>query len=408
MSQLNFFRNGACRSEKIAYLFMYYIWGYAFFGALLAVFSQRLPIFGRAVPYASYIVTVSLFLFSYTFLKKRIKVSDIIFWVLYCLLFAISYVLHPQNNLIQKEYALETMLFTYPYLFLGLNIDINVMRKPMARISCVVILWFIFYCFIYLQNKIGSMQDNAIHEHMYYAYLVLPHVLMCIWSAFKDKNLFSLLGSILGLFLLFSFGNRGSIVDVVFFVLIYMALFINSRWKYVLYLLMAIIGCILYYYMDIIVVYFQRLLSEMGMSTRFFDFLAEGSFWEGASVGERFSLLSILRLAIIESPLFGYGFCGSWQFIDTYPHNIFYDLAITFGPILGIFLFFLLVILVYKAYNVVSNTDEKGFLIILFITGFIKLFMSYTFLNNVETFLMIGYCLCLIRKRKNLHYPLNS
>lgn len=248
------------------------------------------------------------------------------------------------------------------------------------------------------------MQDMGKREYMNDAYLVLPHILMCIWSAYKDKDIISILGTILGIFLLLSFGNRGSMVDIIFFVLVYVLLFIKAKHKYVIYALAIAIGGVLYYYMDVILLFFQGLLSELGMSTRIFDLLIDNSFLSGSSVDERDLFLSKLMTAIKEGPWFGYGFCGSWQFIGSYPHNLFFDLAITFGPVFGSMIMICLVLLIFRAYRATSNKDERVFLLILVTTGFVKLFISYTFLDNIETFLMIGYCLCLIRKNRSHTY----
>lgn len=394
------FHYRASQGEKIVTILWYFIWGIAFFGELLSAFSLRIPFLDSTSYIANYIVIISLVLMALPYITRKIKKVDIFCWFLYCFYFFISYLLYLQNNQIQEEYAAITMLFTYPYLFLGLNIDIENMRKPMARISLIVIIWYAFYCMIYQQNKIGSMADNEVREGMHFAYLVLPHLLMCMWTSFKDKDILSIMGTCLGVFLLLSLGNRGSLVDVVLYILAYILLFVKSRRKYLIYALAIIIIGFVFFYMDVVILFFQRVLSELGMSTRIFDFLADNSFVIGNSVDEREFFREKLMVAIKDSPLLGYGFCGSWQFIGSYPHNLFYDLTITFGPFLGLLILFMLAILIVKAYRAATNSDERAFLLILIITGFVKLFISYTFLNNVETFLMIGYCLLLIRNRR--------
>lgn len=400
LMSVKLFRFHSLPKEKNAALLWYFIWGFPFFGELLNAFSLRIPILSSTSHIANYILIISLILLSLPFLKNKIKAVDILLWGLYCFLFVVSYLLFPQNNSIQEEYAAVTMLYTYPYLFLGLNVDMNYMRKPMFIISFMVIIWYVFYCMVYQQSKIGSMADNEMHEGMHFAYLILPHLLMCMWTSFKDKTLLSILGTILGIFLLLSLGNRGSLLDVAFFTFAYGLLFIKTKRKYLVYAMYIVMLGMIYYYLDIIILFFQGLLGELGMSSRIFDVLADNSFWVGNSVDERDFFLSKLMVAIKDGPLLGYGFCGSWQFIGSYPHNLFYDLAITFGPFCGLFILLLLIILVYKAYRATTDVNEKVFLLILVTTGFVKLFISYTFLNNVETFLLIGYCLNLLRNKQ--------
>lgn len=392
----NFFPSSISRGEKNAALLWYFLWGYAFFGELLNGFSAKLHLDGSSF---HILIICFLLLKSFPFLSKKIKFVDIFFWLLYCLIFAFSYINNIQNNEIQEKYASETMLLTYPYLFLGLNIELKYMYKPMTRISFIVILWYVFYCMIYQQSKIGSMQDNEIHEGMHFAYLVLPHLLMCIWDSFKEKDRLSVLGTLLGFFLLLSLGNRGSLVDVIFFIIAYLLFFVKAKQKFFLYFLSLTIGVLIYIYMDPIILYFQGLLAELGMSTRIFDILADSAFTAGTSVDERVLYQEKILNAIKDGPLYGYGFCGSWQFINSYPHNILYDLAITFGPIGAFVIVSFLVWLIYKGFRSTNSTDERVFFLLVIITGLIKLFVSYTFLNNVESFLMIGYGLMLIRKK---------
>lgn len=392
------FPSGISQSEKFTSILWYYIWGYAFFGELLSTLSVRiLP--SESFHIANIIVTLILVFPSLPFIIKKVRVFDIIIWSSYFLFILISIILYTNNNYIQEEYAIDTLLIVSPYLFIGLCIKMDFMRKPMGKISFMVILWYIFYCMFYQKSKIGSMGEQGAYESMHFAYLVLPHVLFCICNAFRGRDFMSIIGSVSGTFLLLSFGNRGSLVDLAFFILSYLLIFFKGKRKYIVYAVATATFIVIYIFLDEIIIFFQGIMYELGMSTRIFDVLTENSFLSGASVDERDSFTNILSTAIQNGPLLGYGFCGSWQFIGSYPHNLYYDLFITFGPVCGAIILIGILILIYKAFKSANTIDEKAFLLVLVTTGFFKLLISYTFINNVETFLMIGYCLNLIRTR---------
>ena len=225
----NFFPTDITSSQKRAYIFWYFAWGYGFFGELLHAASVRIPFFGPTSNFASILVTVILLLGALRYLISITRLSDSLFWLFFAFAFLISMSSNSRILEVQEEYLSSSLLYSVPYLFLGLAVDIQNMWKPMSRISVIVILWYVFYCLIYQQSKIGSMVDNEVRENMHFAYIVLPHVLMCIWSSFKDKDYISIFAAVVGSFLLLSFGNRGSIVDLMFFLVTYILFFLKYK-----------------------------------------------------------------------------------------------------------------------------------------------------------------------------------
>ncbi len=392
------FKSNCSRNEKFTAILCYLLWGWPFFQFILIGGSLRLPFF-KDYPYLMAIIVIcALVIVSLPYLRNKIRFTDVSFWIVYCLLYLMSMVFYPDNNQIQEEYAVKSMLCTVPYIFYGLLIDIEYMRKPMSRISLLVIIWYAFYLWFYKQQALGTMMEQGEREYMHYAYLLLPHVLMCTSVALKETDWLSICGAIGGLFVLLSFGNRGSLVCFAIYLLLCILFFVKGKRRAIIYGLSIIIFVLLYMYLDIIIVFFQKVLSDMGMSTRIFDFLLDGTYISYTS--GRDELKERCADLIIHGPLFGYGFCGSWKYIGTYPHNLIYDLTMTFGLFPGVIILLVLVAVMIKAYRSAKNYNEKSFLLLLATVGFARMFLSYTFIDSKETFLLIGYCILLIRQSK--------
>lgn len=405
MMNLQLFRNNSPSSERAAYIMVYLMWGISCFGELLTAAGFRLVEIDMVIEHSTtWFIIILMSIFSIKYSKKYIYGKDIFCWLLYGLLFEMNYMVYLQNQTILETYMVKSVFLTFPFLFMGELIDIHSMKKVFSRISLITIVWYVFYSMYYLQNKMGSFSDNGMRENMHFAYLVLPHVLMCVWSSFTEKkDYLSYLGATLGVVLLLSYGNRGSIIDLLFFVVVYILFFVNYKRRWLIWFLTIIIGFILYYYVVEIILFLQVTFEELGMSTRIFDTLSENSFFTGNSVDERDAFKDVLWNAVRNAPLFGYGICGSWQFIQSYPHDLVLDLFISFGPFAGSLLMISLAALSIRAYRSCVTDTERQFLLLLFIVGVFKLFISYTFIDNVETFMYIGYCFYLIRnKRKSV------
>ena len=68
------------------------------------------------------------------------------------------------------------------------------------------------------------------------------------------------------------------------------------------------------------------------------------------------------------------------------------------GFIIGTMILIIISVLLISAF-VYSNKHEKAFLLVMiFGGGFFKLFLSSSYLLEFQFFMLMGYCLCLIRK----------
>lgn len=97
---------------------------------------------------------------------------------------------------------------------------------------------------------------------------------------------------------------------------------------------------------------------------------------------------------------FGYGLWGSYNYVQTYPHNLFLEFWFSFGYALGSFLligFFMMAFLSFRR----GNHLQRGFLLLLFCAVIVKLLMSGTFITDALFYLYLGYMIRIINQESN-------
>lgn len=348
------------------------------------------------------IIYFGLICMSFSYFCKILRGSDIFFTLLLFTIYIIQYVLFPANEKVLDEYFLPLILSIIPMFFIGVAIDIKDVFKVLYVFSIIcVLLQVINTLFFETSERLSDFEDRS---QMYEAYRLLPHVLFCFWGWLKQFNVFSLLVSLLGLFLLFSFGSRGPVACVLLFVALYVLFFKLFKGKIIVVLLLGFLAAVIVLYSDVIMLALQNLLSQLGLNIRIIRMLTEG---ESAIIDSsgRDELSEILIRQLDITPIFGYGIGGTWQFIGDYSHNIILDFLISFGLIPGMLLLLSILYIIIKGYRACKTVEEKGFLLVL-ICCFAKLFISYTFLSDPSWTLLLGYCVGVIRRNRNQGFVL--
>ena len=134
----------------------------------------------------------------------------------------------------------------------------------------------------------------------------------------------------------------------------------------------------------------------LGMSTRVLDRLAAGDFLESAG---RDYLAERLLQAIEDKMILGYGLGGDMVLVNSYSHNLVIELCISFGAIVGGLLLLVVIFLLIKGWLGAKEKNEKILLLALMCTGFLKLFISSSFMLEGMLFLLLGVSIRLMRKR---------
>ncbi len=384
-------------AETYAIVFVCMLWGSRMMSLIT---SASLRIMGQSdiayfvVPFIELFVMV----LGWKYIKNKYRLSDLFFFLACLFSFLSSYYLFPENKQYLDEYF-TSFLVASSMLFIGLLFDMNKMEKPLYFVSVLTILFQIYYSLVYQQNTVGSFEDVGEEDYsgMYYAYVMLPHVLFTLYYMMKNFNILRLIISIVGVFLLVSYGSRGPVLCVFSFVALYIVFVMRIKRKWIVYLVLSLMAVSLYLYLDVILGAMQYVIGSLGMRTKIVDMMLEGVITDDSG---RHDLITILRPHIENGPFFGHGYCGSWPIIGIYPHNLFYDFLITFGQIPGVLLFILLVVYIVSGFRSCGSTSERGIWLLFFVAGFIHLFFSDSFINTSSFFMLIGYSAAMKRKKR--------
>ena len=334
-------------------------------------------------------------------LLQQIKVQDIIFITSVVIIYLFKYILFPQNSMILTELISVCLFGSLPLYLIGIQIDITKLQKAFQKTSIVVVVFCLFYSLIYSQRVHGALDSNA--DEMGIAYFITPHVVFLLWQTLKKFNWITFISLFIGVLLILSYGTRGPLVCLCIWLIAYTLIVTNFRSKLLLTAIMIMIACAFYLYSNSILNFLFDFLPSIGMSNRIIEKIMTDSFIGYEHSSERDTILIQLWSALQQSHFNGYGIHGTWAISGGYAHNILFDFWISFGIIWGSILMLTILILFLRAFNTCKSEDEKALLLLLFTFGFFKLFLSNLYLKEPYFWLLIGYCVYLIRNKYNVY-----
>ena len=144
-------------------------------------------------------------------------------------------------------------------------------------------------------------------------------------------------------------------------------------------------------------------------SSRTFTLFHEGELISHDS-GREENLYTIVVPYILESPLFGWGIGSDRYLLDgAYCHNVFYEITLHYGLIIGSILFIIFGVWVIKLFfskQLKKDKSERMLLILMLLFGIVPLTVSSSYLINNNFPIMLGYLLllkrCVYGRRKTM------
>lgn len=355
-------------------------------------------IFADKIGIGSGLFITLLFLFlgfqSIDYLRKTVHISDIIVLVLFVGVFLFTYVLFPENKQYLDMYK-DSFYLAIPYYIVGRVYSDQDMRDCLSWFSLVSIAAMAVF-FLFWGKRTGSVEE--VEDSMVSSYMILPHVLMAVLTAFKKRSVSSIVFSLLGIFLILSFGTRGPLLCL--FIFTAGLLIMISPFKNKILGNTITIGAI-----SVILVMFDRLLlslrdliSSIGMSTRIFDYYLMGMIADDSSRGD---IRRMALDALSDHLITGLGLAGDASVMGGYSHNVIVEFLTSFGIIAGSILLLLLFVLYYRSFRSCRTSGQKEMWLLLVVCGFVQLLLSGTFITSPFFYMTLGYCITLVR---NKHY----
>ena len=371
------------------------VWGLSMFGYIIG-FAKGLPFLGQFAETIPYFAIVVPLLFSLKYISNKLSIIDYCFYMTVLFIYIIEFALYPYNSEIQKH-AYSFLVIVLPCFFIGRLINIKDVDELLYLVSLIGVVLTSAYYLIYAQF---NTKIETEHYNMDGAYDLLRFSLYVISYAIRKKTILSILVSLMSVVMILSFGTRGPLLCVIVFVAFFVLIFGKFKYAKIIKTSTVILFGFLYLYIDEFMLFLQRSLQSLHMSTRIVD----NYFRDELDVSEaRVDFIDEL-LQVMNSgsfPLFGEGLCGSYKYIGIYPHNLLIELLFSFGYVCGGIIFVLIIVLFIRAMIISNDITEKSFLLLLFCSSILKLMMSGSFLDESTFFMLIGYSLVVIRNQKS-------
>lgn len=308
------------------------------------------------IPYSTYIVIALIYVpIVYLWVTKQIKIpwDAIAFVIGVAIVFGITLFIHPEykiyytRNLYGVWYrVLRPDRAIYLYLLIRIAVKEHIIVKALKYSSYVMLLYGV--CKYAQVLKVGYWEDiNYAGEivrwgySLSFGYNIMLATTVFMYLAFKQKKYQYWILAILGTVLIVVAGSRGPILCLVIFAMLFVLNSVKelSKTKRTL-LLIAMITVIAFFMLaDIpgLLQGIQRFLANNGINSRTLDKFLSGNI---AEVNSRDIIWSRAIDMIKDGGLLGYGVYGDRPVISRihysgYSHNLFLELLISFGPIVG-------------------------------------------------------------------------
>ena len=312
---------------------------------------------------------------------KYSRIQDFLFVVVCIGVFLTTYYTHP-------EYATqldENLYFTYivaPTFFVGIILSNIDCERYLYQLSYIGVVAVFFYKMIY-----GGSSLDRDAEDMANAYALLPFTLMVCIDYINNPKIVKLGVLIFAVMFIFSMGTRGPLMCLGIFGILYLVLKLFKEGVNKLYVAIISAGIVTIVFFKDIMILLSSLMTSFGFSNRIFIKLSEGNILQSDG---RDLIQEILFAKVLENPWTGYGVCADRFFIETYSHNLFLELVISFGLPITILITLAIVLYLVKALKG-NSMGNCIFILALFSCSFAHLLVSGSLIQSHLFFLFLGY-----------------
>ncbi len=328
------------------------------------------------------------------------------------LYFFLSYILHPENAFFftRPIYGALTRVFRpdralYIYLF------IRAVHNPKDiflsfKLACLLLTIYYTYRFAEAQLSGGWADYNSVGTQtlypysLSYGYQVVFLTFTFFYAGYLEKSVACYMLSFYTLLLVLFGGSRGALLVIGIFLMLFLITHIKKETvdhflhkKYIIPGVAVMICAVLLY--KKILYLFYTILSFFGISSRTLLMLAEGSFTDAN--GRTLIWNKALEL-IFDGNILGHGAYGDRAAIYPYhfagySHNVFLEIFVTFGILIGSFL---ILLFLYRSYQLLfKGSDEYWktiFIICLSTSCQLLLSMSFWYVSSFWAAIAILVC----------------
>lgn len=314
------------------------------------------------------------------------SIGLIVGWCMFFSVFFMGTSISTVSNIAGYFYRRAIWGFFYVYLLNDDKLWYKVLRV-VAYISFFSLVLEPFAGASVLFNQVSTNSWGSNGYLMWGQRVVIP-VVMLLYFSIKEKKKFDIIISIVGVFELLFIGNRGSILVIAVFLILYIVLnasFVNKI-KYGS-LTIVLSGVIMYLFRVENLYRIQMALHKYGVESRTITKFLDGSLTD---TGREYAYELSIR-TIRSGNWFGLGIGGDQELIGNYPHNFIYEILLQYGNLIGGVFLLILTSLFLKKMVFSKETLSKEILLVLFCISVLRLMTSSSYLYEPWFFVFLGY-----------------
>lgn len=339
---------------------------------------------GHMVQLTSKALVALFYLWALPIVLKRNKIKFIGIYSFAVFIFILNYAMFYENRIYLKPIIFPLFFICLPSFIYAYSIeDWDILMKVIKKVSNIV---FIIGTILGLLVFAGNVSVGSYSMSLSY-YMLLPSVVylddfMDRFSLKKGLALLTLLIIILGL------GSRGPVLCIAVFGILKILKSLKKMTlkRVLIYFIVFSLVIICFIFFDKIISFMFSLLSHFGVNSRSLKLFLRNSI----HLSGRDRIYNKVISETLKQPILGLGLAGDRVIIGGgYAHNIFLEIMSHFGIVIGTFIIFSLLWLIFKSLK--QKSELRYNIIIIWVSiGFIPLLVSSSYLINMNFWVMLG------------------
>ncbi|SDB26582.1 O-antigen ligase like membrane protein [Ruminococcaceae bacterium FB2012] len=340
---------------------------------------------------------------------KQIPMDAIVIIVTAVLFFYVTIFMHPEYQRIVESEMWSTVVS--PYSGVIYYSVFRLFQKNSDLYSIIIISSIFLFVFYFIQSInaisagywIVSTPEGIVHldYSMTFGYKMLLPCLVFISVGLNQKKVFFIVLGCIAAGEILMLGSRASFLCVLVYLLLFI-IFIRSneieyRKKIQFFIIIIIISVLIVLFYQQILEAIGSVFESIGFSSRTIQRIINGSIAEDPI---RHSIYDMAIEKIQNNWIVGYGMLSDRYFFGTYCHNMFLEIFMQFGLIVGAGIILLLFINIFKGFFIKQNSDFKQFFIVFFSCSIVRLMVSYSFWDDSNFWIMLAILKHLLEKNK--------
>lgn len=376
-----------------------YLLVYLIINPFLNIIQSFFPGFIELIP-NNIIFIIRIFIILIPIYQCRRNINYLTIGIILFLVFAILFsglVFNNWHMLIEMFCTGEWITIFFLFIYFSVQDNYEYLYKT------IIFIAFINVFLLIIAVMIGFYGYWSEFRYMDFSHSIIIYWIFLLLEAFVQKNKFTIAYVIVTGIIIALISNRAILITIFISVVIFSNLYLEkaTKKKFNIFLI-GLLTFILIFFNQIMGICI-KILSIFNINSYSLISFQLGDFFSSSS---RLDIWSKCIDLILKNPIFGNGI-GSDRIqlggIGVYAHNIFIELWVDFGLIIGTIIIFLLIYSIYK-YFMTSSKIQIYLILPYFITSFSILLLSKSIYNLPEFWICVALiCNSFVKKKYSIN-----